>query len=204
MKTLILTTAAAVALGLAATAGSAASAPATLTIRHQAVGCHSWSLNGGAYRVEQTVRLREGQSLRVVNGDGHVHRLVKLSGGSLGYRHGAGAPAAQPHIRVDAAAARPRRARGSAAGRRRHGLERRERDRDLPRGRHLRPDHGRRSRVRRRRRRLERGGQHVDRPRARLPLPASPAPVARRPERRPHGLLSRWTETPQIADVRIL
>ena len=85
MKSLILTTATVAALALAATAGSVVSPAATLTIRHQAVGCHSWSLNGGAYRVEQTVRLRLGQSLRVVNRDSHAHTLVKLSGGSLAY-----------------------------------------------------------------------------------------------------------------------
>jgi plastocyanin len=86
MKTLILTATALAALAAAAAAASGTVQPApTLTIRHQTVGCHSWSLNGGSYRVGQTVRLREGQSLRVVNRDSHTHRLVQLSGGSLAY-----------------------------------------------------------------------------------------------------------------------
>lgn len=83
MKTLILTAASVAALAVATSA--AARPAATLTIRHEASGCHSWSLNGGPYRAEQTVRLREGQTLRVVNRDSAVHKLIQMSGATVSF-----------------------------------------------------------------------------------------------------------------------
>jgi len=55
----------------------------TLTIRHQLRGCHSWSVNGGAYKPSQYVVLTKGASLTVVNNDVMPHKLVKLSGPAL-------------------------------------------------------------------------------------------------------------------------
>jgi hypothetical protein len=71
----------------------------TLTIRYQTVGCHSWSLNGGPYLVAQDVRLRVGQSLKVVNNDICTHTLLKTSGGALALTS-LGDPAAPKHVRV--------------------------------------------------------------------------------------------------------
>lgn len=69
--------AAAVALpGLAASSGKSAS----VVIRHQLRGCHTWSLNGGAYKVDLAVRLARGGSLTITNNDPMVHRLVQQSG----------------------------------------------------------------------------------------------------------------------------
>ena len=48
---------------LCATAAAGVRAPG-LTIRYEAVGCHSWSLNGGMYTVEHDLQLKVGQSLR--------------------------------------------------------------------------------------------------------------------------------------------
>lgn len=56
-----------------------------LVIRPEVVGCHSWSLNGGDYKLDQTVRLREGDSLQVVNRDICTHTLVKTAGGELSF-----------------------------------------------------------------------------------------------------------------------
>jgi hypothetical protein len=69
-----------------AVAGSGPVGPVvgTLTIRHELVGCHSWSLNGGTYVENQTVHLVPGQSLDVVNHDTCTHTLVKKQGGQLG------------------------------------------------------------------------------------------------------------------------
>ena len=55
----------------------------TLTIRHQLRGCHSWSVNGGAYKASQYVVLTKGAALTIVNNDVMPHRLVKVSGPAL-------------------------------------------------------------------------------------------------------------------------
>jgi plastocyanin len=76
------------ALGLAGTA-SAASLPghASLLIRHQMRGCHSWSANGGAFKVSQSVTLRHGGWLAVTNDDIMPHTLVLSSGPALRIAH---------------------------------------------------------------------------------------------------------------------
>lgn len=73
--------AAALAAGstLAATA-SAASPPATLTIRHQVRGCHAWSFNGGPYKASLRIRLKRGTALAVVDNDVMPHQLKQLAG----------------------------------------------------------------------------------------------------------------------------
>jgi len=92
MKRMILAAAALVAFAATAVAGAGTTASQalpvpgswqTLTIRHEVVGCHSWSLNGGPYTLEQTMRLEVGQSLAVVNNDICTHTLLKSSGGEL-------------------------------------------------------------------------------------------------------------------------
>ena len=55
----------------------------TLTIRHQLRGCHSWSVNGGAYKPSQSVTLTKGATLTSSNNDVMPHKLVKLSGPAL-------------------------------------------------------------------------------------------------------------------------
>jgi plastocyanin len=59
---------------------SAHGTAATLTIRHQIHGCHSWSLDGGAYKATQAVTLSRGATLTVKNNDVMPHRLVLTSG----------------------------------------------------------------------------------------------------------------------------
>ena len=73
--------------GLAvALAAAAAPMSSTLVIRHQVRGCHSWSLNGGAWRVSQAVHLARGGSLLVTNNDVMYHRLIKVSGPAVAYK----------------------------------------------------------------------------------------------------------------------
>jgi plastocyanin len=55
----------------------------TLTIRHEMQGCHAWSVNGGAYKPSQSVTLKKGATLNVVDNDVMPHKLVKLSGPAL-------------------------------------------------------------------------------------------------------------------------
>jgi hypothetical protein len=67
-------------------AGAAAAAPtqnASMIIRHQVRGCHSWSVNGGSFKASQTLTLTRGSRLTIVNNDVMPHKLVKLSGPAL-------------------------------------------------------------------------------------------------------------------------
>src|SRR5262245_11532959 len=82
MKRLLVLTAAVGGLAFALTA-SAAPTNATLVIRHQLRGCHTWSLNGGAFKASQAVRVAKGGSIVVTNNDVMFHKLVKLSGPSV-------------------------------------------------------------------------------------------------------------------------
>ena len=81
-------------VGMALTAGVAmtatqhvakAPAKATVTIRHQTRGCHSWSLNSGASRASLTTTLARGGTIRFVDNDVMSHKLVKTSGPAVRY-----------------------------------------------------------------------------------------------------------------------
>jgi hypothetical protein len=76
------------ALGLAGTA-SATTAPghASLLIRHQMRGCHTWSVDGGAFKASQSATLRHGGWLSVTNNDVMPHTLVLTSGPALRIAH---------------------------------------------------------------------------------------------------------------------
>jgi hypothetical protein len=71
----------------AVVAGSASAAPtrgaATVSIRHQMRGCHTWSLNGGSHRASLAVRVERGEDLAIVNNDVMPHKLVQMSGPSV-------------------------------------------------------------------------------------------------------------------------
>ena len=82
-KTRIRTALLALALALTAVlVGSAlASTPkATLTIRHQTRGCHTWSINNTSYRASLKVRLARGTTLTVIDNDVMPHKLIQLAG----------------------------------------------------------------------------------------------------------------------------
>jgi hypothetical protein len=66
-----------VALALAG-AGSAlaTSNSATITIKHQTRGCHSWSLDGKTWRASQSVTLVRGGTLAIVDNDVMPHTLI--------------------------------------------------------------------------------------------------------------------------------
>lgn len=65
-----------------AVVGSAAAAPrnATLTIKHQTRGCHSWSFDGKSWHATQTIKLAHGGNLTVVDNDVMPHKLIQVSG----------------------------------------------------------------------------------------------------------------------------
>jgi hypothetical protein len=60
-RTILLTALGAAAVAIALPA-SAAPGGASLVIRHQIRGCHSWSLSGGAWKTTQHLRLARGGS----------------------------------------------------------------------------------------------------------------------------------------------
>jgi plastocyanin len=70
---------------LAGTAIAATAAPghASVVIRHEMRGCHSWSVNGGQFTARHSITLRHGGWLTVTNNDVMPHRLVLTSGPAL-------------------------------------------------------------------------------------------------------------------------
>lgn len=78
----------ALALGLAGAASAASSTGhASLLIRHQVRGCHSWSVNGGAFKPSQSITLHRGGWLTVTDNDIMSHRLIETSGPALRIAH---------------------------------------------------------------------------------------------------------------------
>jgi plastocyanin len=67
--------------GLAATTKAPKSS--TIMIRHQVRGCHSWSVNGGAYRATLRTSLARGGTITFMNMDVMPHKLLKTSGPAI-------------------------------------------------------------------------------------------------------------------------
>jgi hypothetical protein len=64
----------------AASVASAAPASASVLIRHETHGCHSWSVNGGTFKAIQKLTLSVKGTLTVTNNDVMPHKFVELSG----------------------------------------------------------------------------------------------------------------------------
>jgi plastocyanin len=76
--TLAITALLAASLAGMATANGRTSA--TLTIRHQMRGCHTWGIAGGRFSARQSLNLAPGATLRVINNDIMPHTLVQTGG----------------------------------------------------------------------------------------------------------------------------
>lgn len=61
---------------------------ATLLIHHRHAHCHAWSFDGGPFRASQTVQLRVGSRLTVIDMDVMPHRLIQLAGQKVSMRNG--------------------------------------------------------------------------------------------------------------------
>jgi hypothetical protein len=72
-------------LGVASAAGSSLPRTATVQIRHQTAGCHSWSVNGDAFKAAQSLKVARGAQLSITNNDVMSHQLVRLSGPRVTY-----------------------------------------------------------------------------------------------------------------------
>src|SRR5437763_16401584 len=79
----LLTIGAATAAALAATAS--ASPSASILIRHQVQGCHSGSLNGGAFAAAQKIVVRPKTTFTATNNDVMPHQLMQLSGPKVSF-----------------------------------------------------------------------------------------------------------------------
>ena len=77
----MVTTLAAVTAVVAGTASAATpAAHLSIVIRHQVRGCHSWSVNGGPFKASQSIALRRGGWITVVDNDMMPHKLVQTGG----------------------------------------------------------------------------------------------------------------------------
>ena len=56
-----------------------------ILIRHQARGCHTWSVDGSAFRAAQSLRLAPGGTITIANNDVMPQQLVKKSGPAVRY-----------------------------------------------------------------------------------------------------------------------
>jgi hypothetical protein len=71
---------AALVAALAAATASAAPPTASIMIRHQLQGCHSWSVNGNAFAATQKIVVHRATAFTVTDNDVMPHTLVQLSG----------------------------------------------------------------------------------------------------------------------------
>ena len=77
-----------VALGALAVASAApAHSTATIAIRHQTRGCHSWSFNSGPLKPSLSVSVRAGTVLTFTNNDVMPHKLIQTAGPKVRLTH---------------------------------------------------------------------------------------------------------------------
>lgn len=80
-RVLTVTTIATAAAAASVSAALAVAAPAAkVVITHQQKGCHSWSLNGGAFKSSQQLTLRRGGYVTIKNNDVMPHTLIQTAG----------------------------------------------------------------------------------------------------------------------------
>jgi plastocyanin len=72
---------------LVVTSAAPAVGTGTITIRHQARGCHSWSFNSGPFKASQFVSVKAGTVLRFTNNDVMPHKLVQAAGPKMRLVH---------------------------------------------------------------------------------------------------------------------
>jgi plastocyanin len=71
---------------IAVPAASAGGSP-TVTISHQMKGCHMWQLNNGSPKVNLSMAVKAGTTMRFVNNDVMPHRLIQQAGQKLTLTH---------------------------------------------------------------------------------------------------------------------
>ena len=73
------------ALGAVVAASALAALPqhASVTIRHQMMGCHAWSVGSGPYTAHAATKLSAGGSITFTDNDVMSHQLIKKSGAAV-------------------------------------------------------------------------------------------------------------------------
>ena len=74
-------------VALAVTSAAPAGSSATITIRHQMRGCHSWSFNSGPFKPSLSVSVKAGTVLRITNNDVMPHKLIQAAGPKVRLAH---------------------------------------------------------------------------------------------------------------------
>ena len=73
------------ALGAVVATSALAASPqhASVTIRHQMMGCHAWSVGNGPYTAHAATKLSAGGSITFTDNDVMSHQLIKKSGSAV-------------------------------------------------------------------------------------------------------------------------
>ena len=73
------------ALGAVVATSALAASPqhASVTIRHQMMGCHAWSVGNGPYTAHVATKLSAGGSITFTDNDVMSHQLIKKSGSAV-------------------------------------------------------------------------------------------------------------------------
>jgi plastocyanin len=72
---------------LTVTSAAPAGGTATIAIRHQMRGCHSWSFNSGPFKASLAVNVRAGTVLKFTNNDVMPHKLIQVAGPKIRLTH---------------------------------------------------------------------------------------------------------------------
>ena len=80
-RVLTITVLTAAAAAVSVSAALAVAAPsARIMITHQQKGCHSWSVNGSAFKASQQATIRRGGYVSIKNNDVMPHTLIQTAG----------------------------------------------------------------------------------------------------------------------------
>jgi plastocyanin len=83
MRRTLFTVLAIAVVGAIAVGPAAGAKGTTVLIRHQVVGCHAWSANGGPFKAALTLQLALGATATIVNNDVMAHKLVQTGGAKV-------------------------------------------------------------------------------------------------------------------------
>jgi plastocyanin len=72
---------------LTVTSVAPAGSAATIVIRHQMRGCHSWSFKSGPFKPSLFVSVKAGTVLRITNNDVMPHKLIQAAGPKVRLTH---------------------------------------------------------------------------------------------------------------------
>ncbi len=77
----------AVLAALTVTSAAPAGGTATIAIRHQTRGCHSWAFNSGPFKPSLSVSVSAGTVIRITNNDVMPHKLIQTAGPKMRLAH---------------------------------------------------------------------------------------------------------------------